>query len=76
MAALFPKKVPAFTRALGGSDDVSDFEPDSLIEAEVLVTSYTSCSQKVNALIIGIGSAQCEVLSANIDFSRAVKGTV
>ncbi|VDK34818.1 unnamed protein product [Taenia asiatica] len=76
MATLFPKKVPAFTRALGGSDDVSDLGTDLLIEADVLVTSYTNCNQKVNALVIGIGSAQCEVLSTNIDFSKAVKAKV
>ncbi|KAL5112112.1 Proteasome assembly chaperone 1 [Taenia crassiceps] len=59
--------------ATGGSDDVPDFENDLLIEAEILVTSCTSFNQKVKALIIGIGSAQCEILSANIDFSEAVK---
>ncbi|CDS40961.1 expressed conserved protein [Echinococcus multilocularis] len=73
MAALFPKKVPAFTRALGGSDDVSDLETDLLTEAEVTVTLYTSCNYKVNALLIGIGSTQCEALGANIDFSKATK---
>ncbi|VDM31889.1 unnamed protein product [Hydatigera taeniaeformis] len=73
MATLFPKKVPAFTRALGGNDDIFDSETDLPVEAEVAVTFSVNFNQRISVLVFGIGAAQCEVLSANIDFSKAVK---
>ena len=73
MAVLFPKKVPAFSRALGESDGILNSEPDILIEAEVSVPFSTIWKCKINTFIIGIGSAQCDVLNANIDFSKGTK---
>ena len=73
MAVLFPKKVPAFSRALGESDEAFYSEPDVLSESELLIPFSIKWEAKINTLIIGVGSAQCEVLSAIVDFSKGTK---
>ncbi|KAM7541503.1 hypothetical protein Aperf_G00000037684 [Anoplocephala perfoliata] len=73
MAVLFPKKVPAFSRALGESDDNFDFETDYLISAEVNVLFSSQLDEIIQTCIVGIGSAQCKALSDIIDFSESQK---
>lgn len=73
MAVLFPKKVPAFSRALGESDDSFDFETDHLISAEVTVLFSSQMDEMIQTFIIGIGSAQCKALEDIVDFSKSEK---
>lgn len=70
MAVLFPKKVPAFSRALGESDDVFDFDTDVLIPAEITVLSSVQVNDVIKTCIVGVGSAQCKALKDAINFSN------
>ncbi|VDL57720.1 unnamed protein product [Hymenolepis diminuta] len=71
MAVLFPKKVPAFSRALGERDDSFDFDTGHLISAEVSVSSYINVNEIIKAFVIGVGFAQCKALKETVDFSKA-----
>nr|CDS33202.2 Proteasome assembly chaperone 1 [Hymenolepis microstoma] len=71
MAVLFPKKVPAFSRALGESDDGFDFDNDYIVPAEVSASNSIEINENIGTLIIGVGSAQCNALKETLDFSRA-----
>ncbi|KAL7061833.1 hypothetical protein AAHC03_0764 [Spirometra sp. Aus1] len=65
MAVLFPKKVPAFSRALGEVDDAFDDEPSSLndIHAKLSLEELQQISGVIENVIIAIGGLCCEVLT-------------
>ncbi|VDN98597.1 unnamed protein product [Rodentolepis nana] len=71
MAVLFPKKVPAFSRALGERDDGFDFDSDYLVPTEVSTLQSFKVDEIIRTLIIGVGSAQCNALKETVDFSKA-----
>ncbi len=70
MAVLFPKKVPAFSRALGETDDCFDCEQDPSGDVTIKQNQISSINNPITELFIGIGRNQCDSLKAVLDFSQ------
>ncbi|VDN32968.1 unnamed protein product [Dibothriocephalus latus] len=75
MAVLFPKKVPAFSRALGEVDDAFDEEPSFLnnIHTSLSFEELQNVPEMINNVIIGIGDICCEFLTCHCQCANMSK---
>uniref|UniRef100_A0A0X3PKT0 Proteasome assembly chaperone 1 n=1 Tax=Schistocephalus solidus TaxID=70667 RepID=A0A0X3PKT0_SCHSO len=75
MAVLFPKKVPAFSRALGEVDDAFDDEPSFLndIRLNISVEELQKNPGVIDNVIIVIGGVCCEFLTCHYQFTNMSK---
>lgn len=71
MAVLFPKKVPAFSRALGEVDDCFDLEEETHLDSEVVENEFVPFTNVVKFSIIAVGPCQCDVLKSALKFSES-----
>lgn len=73
MAVLFPKKVPAFSRALGEEDDMFDCEPARLDEAKCVLSHLIEFKGPVDEVIVAVGPIECNFVQSRLHFQNSNK---